>query len=104
MPCALPEELGTDLPDARIAGARDHSEAATVDVAAWILELRVIENVEEFDPNLEGHVFGYGGSLHEPKISIVEARAVEEPAVRGPESPESGVGGKCARQKVASRA
>lgn len=88
-----PDELRAELPDARIAGAVDDSEdsGSTADIPARILELRVVENVEEFSPNLEGHRFSDGGPLHKPEIGIVESRAMEEPAVGRPKRSESAV-------------
>jgi len=50
---SLPNELPTDLSNARVAGIRDVSEAAAADVPAWIHELRMVEYVEEFTANLE---------------------------------------------------
>ena len=49
----LPVELRADLADARIARIADDSEVRIGDVAARVLELRVVEDVEEFTPNLE---------------------------------------------------
>lgn len=48
-----PDEFRTDLPDARITGIGDIPEASVTDIPARIRELRVIEYVEEFTPNLE---------------------------------------------------
>jgi hypothetical protein len=91
----LPEELRADLADARIAGLGHVSEAPVANVPAGILELGVVENIEEFTSNLEGHLFSDGGPLQQPEIGIVEAWAVEEPAVGSPESSENRVGGEC---------
>src|SRR5882672_9712190 len=43
-----PDELRTDLSNARIVGIRDVAEAAAADVPARIYELRMVEYVEEF--------------------------------------------------------
>lgn len=93
MPCALPDELRAELPDARVTGATDDSEdsRSIADVAVRILELWVVEDVEEFTPNLEGHPFFDGSPLHKPEIGIVESRAVEEPVVGRPKRAESAV-------------
>ena len=48
-----PDKFCTDLPDARIASGGDVAEGAAADIPAWIYELRVVEDVEEFAPNLE---------------------------------------------------
>src|SRR6266581_2141046 len=85
-PHSLPDELRAELPDSRIAGATDDSEASAADVPARIVELDVVEDVEEFSPNLEGHLLCDRGPLRKPEIGIVETRAVEEPAVGSPES------------------
>src|SRR5437762_14051880 len=74
----LPVKLRADLPDARIVRAVDQTESAAADVAARIVELRVIENVEEFSSNLESHRFGDSSSLRHAKIRIEKPRAVEE--------------------------
>jgi hypothetical protein len=50
---ALPSELRTDLPDTHGAGASHVAKTAVADVAARIRELRVVEYVEEFTPDLE---------------------------------------------------
>jgi len=44
------------LPDARIAGIGDDSEVPAADVPSRILELRVIEDVEKFDTEIESVV------------------------------------------------
>ena len=74
----LPVELRADLPDASIVRAVDQTESAAADVAVWIVELSVIENVEEFSSNLECHRFGDSRSLRHAKIRIEKSRAVEE--------------------------
>jgi len=66
-------------------------------------ELRVVEDVEEFTPNLDGHRFVDDGPLRKPEIGIVETRTVEEPAVGRPKSTQNGVLGERACQKIAAR-
>jgi hypothetical protein len=83
---ASPDELRTDLPDARITRIRDISEAAAADVPARIRELCVVENVEEFAANLERHRFLNGNDLRYSETGVVEARTVEESAIRRPET------------------
>src|SRR5215472_3615039 len=79
----LPDELRTELPNARITRVGDISEAAAADVPARIRELRVVENVEEFGANLERHGFSNGNDLGYSETGVVEARTMEESAVRG---------------------
>ena len=50
----LPDELRAELPDPHGTGTGDVSEAVTANVTARVRELRVVEYVEEFTPNLEG--------------------------------------------------
>ena len=66
-----PIELGAKLTDARIARIRDDSEAVAADVSAGILELRVVEDVEEFDPDIERVVLMKYGSLEKPKSVLL---------------------------------
>ena len=54
----LPDEFCTDLPNAHRTGTGDASKARVANVTAWIIELRVIEDVEEFTPDLERLGFG----------------------------------------------
>jgi len=111
----LPDEPRAELPDARVAGATDDSEAPAADVPARIIELGVVEDVEEFASNFEGHPFSDDRPLRKPEICIVETRAVEEPAVGGPERTAVRAGnpgrterttgrGERTRQEIASRA
>jgi len=83
---ASPDELRTDLSNARIAGIRDISEAAAADVPARIRELCMVENVEEFAANLERHGFPNRNDLRDSEIRVIETRAMEEAPVRGPET------------------
>ena len=110
----LPDEFRADLPDARITGVGDISEASAADIPARIHELRVVENIEEFTPNLERPAFGDRDDLLYSEIGIVEARAVEESPISGAESAtvrawggpsEKAVGrDKCALVKICERA
>ena len=107
-----PDELRADLPDARSTRAGDVAKARTIaDIPAWVIELGMIENIEEFTPNLEGFLLGDGDSLRYPEISIVESRAVKEPAIRSAESsalrarcgPGNGAGGRNERALIKIR-
>ena len=55
-----PDELRTDLTNARIAGTRDIAEVLVADVSARIVKLRMVEDIEEFASNLEMHRFVEG--------------------------------------------
>ena len=79
---ASPHELRTELPDARITGVGDVSEASAADIPARIRKLRVVENIEELTADLERHGFPDGNDLGDSQIGVVEARAMEESAVR----------------------
>lgn len=62
----LPNELRAELPDTHGTGTGDVSETATADVTAWVRELRVVEYVKEFTPNLERLCFGDWDYLLDP--------------------------------------
>src|SRR5271165_54462 len=100
----LPVEFRAYLTDARIARVGDDSEVAAGDVAARISKLRVVEDVEEFEPEIESESLIDRRMLQHAEIGVVESRAVEEASVRGAKSPQIGVNSECAGQKVASRA
>ena len=112
---ALPNELRTELSDARSSRIRDISEAAAANVPARIHELRVVEDVEEFGTNLERHGFLNGNYLRDSKVGVVEARTMEESPIRCPEKAAirtsqnprhiSALGsGKCALVEICERA
>jgi len=82
---ALPDEFRTDLPNARVARTRDVTKSFAANVAAGVGELRVIEDVEEFTPNLEVHSFIDWNHLGYAQIGIVDAGAVKKPPVGRPE-------------------
>ena len=58
---------------------------AAADIPARIHELRMVENIEEFTPNLEHLGLGDWDRLLKPEIGVVEAGAVEESPIRGAE-------------------
>jgi len=64
---------------------RDIPEAVAADVSARVRELQVVEYVEEFTANLERHRFPNGKDLRYSEIGVVEAWAMEKPAVGGAE-------------------
>ena len=82
----LPNELRTDLPNAHGTGAGNATEAGTADVAARIQELRVVEYVEEFTPDLERLGFRDRYRLLQPQIGVVDTRPMEEPPVGRPKA------------------
>ena len=43
----LPEELKTKLADARRPRACDYTEVTAAEVSVWVIELRVIEDIEK---------------------------------------------------------
>ena len=77
----LPNELRTELSDARITGPGNISETRAADIPTRILELRVVEDVEEFSANLEIHRFLHRNDLGYSEVGVVEARTVEESAI-----------------------
>jgi len=110
----LPDELRAELPDAWIPRIRDVSEAAAADVPARIHELCVVENVEEFSANLERHGFLNRNDLRYSETRVVEARTMEESAIRCPKTSAIRTGqntghisalssGKCVLVKVGER-
>ena len=83
---ASPNKLRTYLTDAWITGIGDISKASAADIPARIRELRMVENIEEFSPNLEHLGFGDRDRLLKPEIGVVEAGAMEESPVRRSET------------------
>jgi hypothetical protein len=82
----LPDELRANLPDTGIASVGDLPKVRTADVATWVQELRVVEYVEEFTPDLKRFAFRDRNDLRYSQISVVETRAMEESAVRRAEA------------------
>src|SRR5579859_3187552 len=86
--CSVSEyEFRAELTNARVARVCDLPKARTADVATWIHELRVVENVKEFRANLERHGFLDGNDLRYSEIGVIDAGAVEESTVRITETP-----------------
>ena len=81
-----PIEFKAELSNARIARIGDNPEACAVNVPTRVHELRMVEDVEKFDTEIERIVLMDHGSLRKAEIGVVEARAVEEPTVGGAES------------------
>ena len=96
----LPVEFGADLADARIARLTDDSKAPEVaDVPAGIHKLGVIEDVEEFEANIEGEILLDGGVLQDSEIRVVEAGTMEEAAVGSPECSRDAILRECAHTR-----
>jgi hypothetical protein len=73
------------LEDSRRRGTHNSPEQGATDIAIygrWSEELRVVESVERFQPDLKGFGFGEPDVLEECQVEIVDPRAVEE-APRG---------------------
>src|SRR5580698_7563526 len=99
----LPVELGAELTDARIASLRHDAETRTGDVAARILELSVVEDVEELDADIKGIVLFDEGALQETEVGVVEAGPVDKASVGRAEGSKIGVDRKGGWEEVASR-
>lgn len=80
-----PDKFCADLPDARIASGGDVAKGAAADIPTWIYELRVVEDVEEFAPNLESLCLRHGYSLLQPEIGVVESRPMKESPISSAE-------------------
>ena len=78
----LENKLEAQLPDARITRTGDHAEIAAAEVAAWIVELRVIEGIEEFGAEFERHRFINVREFHQRHIPVGKTRSGDEAAVR----------------------
>src|SRR5262249_54672101 len=99
-----PVELHANLSDARIASAGYGCESRVVDVSARVFKLRMIEDVEKFEAEIERIILMNHGSLQYAEIGVVESGAMEETPVGGSKGPKSRIEIKCAGQEVASRA
>src|SRR5271168_5129523 len=54
----LERQLQSELDEARVVyGGIDRPKTASVDVAEWLTELSVVEEVEEFRPEIQTHIF-----------------------------------------------
>ena len=51
------QQLQTELANAWIVGIRDYPKYGAVDIAAWRLKLRMVEDIEELRPKLQPHTF-----------------------------------------------
>ena len=66
-----PDEFRTDLPNARSIRTRNIAEVLAANAPAGVVKLRMIEDVEEFTPNLEVHSFISGIILVMPKSVLL---------------------------------
>src|ERR1700722_9784955 len=99
----LPVELGADLSDTRIASLRHDTETRTGDVAARVLELSMVEDVEELDADIKGIVLFDKGALQETEVGVVESGSMDEAPIGCAKGAEVGVDGEGGREEVASR-
>lgn|SRR6185503_5703038 len=74
------DELGAELPDARISGRAHHTHIA-IEIAVRVIELRMVEDVEELSTDLECLAFGNLGCLHQTDVKVVDPRSVKELAI-----------------------
>jgi hypothetical protein len=86
-----PVKLGADLPDARVARVRHNSEVGIAYISAGILELRVVEDVEKFNSQIERIILVDYRSLREAEVGVVEAWAVEETPTGGAKGTQGAV-------------
>lgn len=100
----LPVEFRADLTNTRIARIRDDREVVASDVSARINKLRVVEDVEEFETEIESEFLIDRGVLQHAEVGVIESRAVEEASVGGAKSPQIGINSERAGQEIASRA
>ena len=98
----LPVEFRADLTDARIARIGNDCEVVAGDVPARINKLGVVEDVEEFETEIERESLVDRSMLQHAEVGVVKSRAVEEASVRGAKSPQIGINSECAGQEVAS--
>ena len=81
----LERELGGELNESRRGGGCDLAERRAHDVAvhgAGAVELRVVEDVERFEANLEVPRLVERDALDQREVEVLDARPVEEPARR----------------------
>jgi len=99
----LPVELRAELTDAWIASLGDNTEIRVSDVSTRVLELRVVEDVEELDANVERQIFLDPGSLRDSEVRVVETGTMEEAAAGRTKGAQRCVFGERGWQEVASR-
>src|SRR5580700_8764841 len=77
----LPVELPADLSNARIPRIVDNPKARIADVPGGIYELRMVEDIKEFETQIERESLIDRSSLQDSEIGVIEARTVEEASV-----------------------
>jgi hypothetical protein len=98
----LPVEFRADLTNAGRLRVGDDSEVRGAgDVPARIHKLRVVEDVEEFDTQIKGQILFYLCPLQEPKIGVVESRAVEKPTIGSAECSGNAIQRECTHTRQA---
>src|SRR5271168_505799 len=75
----LERQLQSELDEARVVYGRiDRAKTASVDVAEWLTELSVVEEVEEFRPEIQTHIFPRQLELFDHgEIGVHEIRTVD---------------------------
>src|SRR5271154_6634297 len=75
----LERQLQSELDEARgVYGGVDRPKTASVDVAEWLTELRMVEEVEEFRPEIQTHIFPRQLELFDHgEVGIDEIRTVD---------------------------
>src|SRR3974390_3588052 len=103
-PRQLPVEFRAHLPNSRIARLGDDSKVRGVaDVPAGIQKLRVVENVEKFEANVESVVFLDLRSLQDAEVRLIKSGTEEKSPVCGSERSRCHVRREGARQEITSR-
>lgn len=69
-------EYGFDgnLPDARIGSRKKLAQACSADRTVGVIKIRVIENIEKLNANLNLHALPNGDNLDNPGIQVDETR------------------------------
>ena len=70
----LPQKLQRELRDTRITGAANLSNKRAVDAHFRRIELGMIEEVEEFGAELQGHAFGELRVFQERHVPVIQSR------------------------------
>lgn len=82
----LPDHLHADLADAWIPRASYDAKVGAAIVPVWIIELRVVEDIEELSSNFQSAVLRNGSRLAQSEVRIQNSGAVEETPIRRAEN------------------
>lgn len=69
-PCNLKRKFQRKLQNSRIPGRRNLPEGRGREIAVWLVEVDIVEQVEELRPELKIRVFSDVGVLDQPKIGV----------------------------------